>query len=67
MAVLPTQPLQRDEQPSVACPHCSAHTAEVKTVATNKDDNSTVNITMFCRDCKQTWMVQKLAHDEAPA
>jgi hypothetical protein len=60
--------LQRDEAPSVACPHCAAHTARVKGVETSKTDPGVVNITMFCKDCKESWVVQKMTyHDDPPA
>jgi hypothetical protein len=60
-------PLEREEQPSVACPHCAAHTGQVKSVATDKGNSGVVNITMLCRDCRQSWMVQKLTHEYPPA
>ncbi|MBY0493606.1 MAG: hypothetical protein K2Y23_05285 [Cyanobacteria bacterium] len=52
-----------DRPPSVACPHCAAHTARPVSVATDKRDPTIVNITMQCRDCLQSWIVPKLAHD----
>jgi hypothetical protein len=68
MSDLPKQPLRSDEQPAVACPHCAAHTAQVQSVSTNKEDPSVVNIHMFCRDCKASWIIQKMAvHEEPPA
>jgi hypothetical protein len=68
MAGTPQPPLRRDEQPSVACPHCAAHTAQIKSVATSKSDAGVVNITMFCSGCKESWVVQKMTYqDELPA
>ena len=52
--------------PSVACPHCAAHTARPVSVATDKKDPHIVNITMRCEDCQQTWMVPKLTQDDLP-
>jgi hypothetical protein len=63
----PLEPLlQRDEAPSVACPHCAAHTAQVKGVETSKTDPGVVNITMFCKDCKESWVVRKMAYQHQP-
>jgi transposase-like protein len=58
------KPLARDERPSVACPHCEAHTAQVRGVSTAKD--GIVNITMFCKDCDKSWIVQKETFEDAP-
>jgi hypothetical protein len=55
-----------DKPPSVACPHCDAHTARPVAVATDKNDPHIVNISMRCDDCGQSWMVPKLAHDDLP-
>ena len=60
--------LRHDQLPSVACPHCDAHSTQVKSVATAKGESGVVNITMFCKDCKESWVVQKMTyHDEPPA
>ena len=68
MPDIPQQPLQHDQPPSVACPHCEAHTAQVQSVAMAKGEEGRVNITMFCKDCKESWVVQKMTyHDELPA
>ena len=68
MSQTPQPPLGHDQPPSVACPHCAAHTAQVKSVATSKDAEGVVNITMFCTDCKKSWVVQKMTyHDQMPA
>jgi len=58
--------LRRDERPSVACPHCSAHTAQVKSVSAGKGAEGVVNITMFCKDCKEEWVVQKATYQDEP-
>jgi hypothetical protein len=57
--------LGKDERPAVACPHCAAHTAQVKSVSTTTDNSGVVNVQMFCRDCEKTWVVQKATYDGA--
>ncbi|HEX6163991.1 MAG TPA: hypothetical protein VFZ31_11525 [Vicinamibacterales bacterium] len=64
----PSQPpLEREQQPDVACPHCALPASKVKTVGTEKGKPGLVTITMACNDCGQTWMVKKLTHQDAPA
>ena len=48
---------------NVACPHCSAHVASPVRVSTRKGDALHLDLTMQCKNCKQTWVVQKLSHD----
>ena len=58
------QPPIPDDRPiSVACPHCTAHTARAVSVVTDKSDPNVVHITMRCDDCQASWIVPKLAHD----
>ena len=52
--------------PSVACPHCAAHTARPVGVVTDKADPTIVHVTMRCVQCQQSWIVPKLA-DDIPA
>jgi hypothetical protein len=56
-----------DEHSNVACPHCGASVGKPVRVATRKADATSVDVTMGCQDCKTTWIVQKLTHDEPPA
>lgn len=65
----PKPPLEPDHRPGVACPHCGANQGRPVKVATMKptDDAESVDITMSCRDCRQTWIVQKLTHETPPA
>ena len=64
----PTKPpLEREQQPDVACPHCTANAGRPKSVATAKGRPGMVNIMMHCRDCGQSWMVQKLTREAPPA
>jgi len=67
-------PLPPHEQLLVACPHCGAPQGKPIRVATvrrrrkeESADDESVDITMGCDGCEQTWMVQKLTHDEPPA
>ena len=56
--------LRREEQPAVACPHCAAHTAQVRSVATDKNNRDVVNLSMFCRTCNEAWIVQRETNDD---
>ena len=60
-------PLEREQQPDTACPHCTAQMGQPSHVATEKGKPGQVTITMTCRDCGQTWMVQKLTHEDPPS
>jgi hypothetical protein len=48
-----------------ACPHCGASVKPIK-VTTSKETTDRVDVTMVCKDCNHTWIVQKLTDDERP-
>jgi hypothetical protein len=56
-----------DQKLNVACPHCGARVGKPLSVSTRKGDSASVDVKMNCSDCNQSWIVQKLTHDDPPA
>jgi transposase-like protein len=55
-----------DQKLNVTCPHCGVDYGRPTSVATRKGDSGKVDVQLTCRGCKQTWIVQKLTHDDPP-
>jgi DNA-directed RNA polymerase subunit M/transcription elongation factor TFIIS len=51
----PTKP-----QFPVACPHCTAPSGYPYQVQTRRDKLDRVNVSVRCKDCDHTWMVERL-------
>ena len=67
MTGLPNRPPPDDYQVEVPCPNCGAHVGAPIRVSTRKLDPGTVDVTMQCKDCGVTWVMQKLIHDTPPS
>ncbi len=56
----PPPPSDDPQALNVACPHCFAQIGKPVSVSTRKGDHNLIDVTMHCRECNRTWMVQKL-------
>ena len=52
-------PTPRPQFP-IACPHCTAPSGYPYQVQTRRDKLDRVNVSMRCKDCEHTWMVERL-------
>ena len=51
----------------VACPHCAAPQGYPYRVETSRESHDHVNVSMQCKDCQHSWIVQRLGGDGPPA
>ena len=50
----------------VACPHCAAPQGYPYRVETSKESRDQVNVSLRCKDCQHSWMIQRLSAPPPP-